>query len=217
MLGAVVVLAAFALTVAYLGVGLRLIDPKTFPTHPMPAGLYVLAASYLPLLAYFAMAVPWASGQSWRQMGMDPPNQQSLLLALVVAAALVLLEWAVAAIEARTYLGAREAGSFLAFGHGATYVAVYLTATVLLGPIAEEIGFRVLLFGTLRRMMSTTAAAVISSVIFALAHMSVATLLVLTVAGFAFAQVYARSKSLWTAVVAHAAFNIGGILFALQG
>lgn len=82
----------------------------------------------------------------------------------------------------------------------------------VLTPIGEELLFRGVSFGWLRRW-GFALAAVVSSVIFGLAHGVNAVLPAAILLGLVHAWLYERSGSLWPAVISHAVNN--GIVFVL--
>jgi membrane protease YdiL (CAAX protease family) len=84
---------------------------------------------------------------------------------------------------------------------------------VTAAPLFEEIIFRGLVFGGLRRSMGFGAAAVLSGLVFAVVHTPVAALPVFVLAlGAAWA--YEKSAMLLAPIVAHAVYN--GVMVALQ-
>ncbi len=96
----------------------------------------------------------------------------------------------------------------------ASTLHVYLggVVVVLAAPIGEELFFRGLLFGGLRRSLPFWAAAVISAAIFAVVHVYLLLMPLLFLVGFGLAYIYERSDSLITSIAAHAAFNLAGYL-----
>ncbi|MEM8531141.1 MAG: type II CAAX endopeptidase family protein [Chloroflexota bacterium] len=78
-------------------------------------------------------------------------------------------------------------------------------------PIAEEVFFRGVIYTWLRQW-GKTMALIVSSLLFAIAHLHptivVSTFLVGLIAG----MLYERSQSLWTSILVHCLFNITGIL-----
>jgi len=77
----------------------------------------------------------------------------------------------------------------------------------LLGPFAEEIVFRGVLFRTLRARMPLALAIVLSAAAFALLHPYRAAIYQVGLVGVLSAWVYHRTGSLWPSIVAHAAWN----------
>ena len=95
-------------------------------------------------------------------------------------------------------------------------VAAIAFANVVATPVAEELFFRGLIFNALWARLPLWSAACLSGTIFGLYHMNLHTLLPLSVAGVLLALLYARFRSLWCNVVAHAALNAAVVLFALS-
>ena len=86
-------------------------------------------------------------------------------------------------------------------------VACLITAGVLIAPISEEFVFRGFLYPWLRRHLGVVSAAVISSLLFAVVHFNVTSLLPLFVMGCILAGLYQRSGSLGAPILFHALFN----------
>jgi membrane protease YdiL (CAAX protease family) len=79
-----------------------------------------------------------------------------------------------------------------------------------LGPTAEELLFRVLLYGALRRRLAPWPAAFVSAVAFAAGHgVNWAATLSLLWTGLAYAWTYERSRSVLPPIVAHVLHNLG--------
>ena len=72
--------------------------------------------------------------------------------------------------------------------------------------VAEELFFRVVLFGLLRQRMRFAYAAVLSSALFALAH-EISAWLPVFVLGLGLAFLYEKRRSLWTNALAHGTLN----------
>jgi len=96
-------------------------------------------------------------------------------------------------------------------GHG---VAVAIVMMAVVPPVVEELGFRGLIYGALRRNLGTTEALVISSFAFAFAHLSVPTILTHAPLGLYLGYLRQRSNSLWPSMFAHACHNMGVIILA---
>ena len=96
----------------------------------------------------------------------------------------------------------------LAWGSGGIVVGSLL-GTVVFAPLLEEIVFRGLLYGTLRRWMGWPAAAVLSSTIFAAAHgYGAAGFGSVFASGLMWAIAYEKTRSLVPGMIAHAANNV---------
>ena len=77
----------------------------------------------------------------------------------------------------------------------------------IIGPILEEIVFRKVIFGTLYNQLPFGMAAVISSIIFAFAHMEPIHLILYTAMGFVFAFLYVQTKRIIVPIIAHVMMN----------
>ncbi len=81
--------------------------------------------------------------------------------------------------------------------------------TVVWAPVFEEIGFRGLLYTTLRSRFSITTAAIVSAGIFAMLHLySLAGALAVFWSGLVWAIAFERFRTLWPAILAHATGNL---------
>ena len=95
-------------------------------------------------------------------------------------------------------------------------VLVTLVDTVVLTPVFEELVFRGLLFGTLRRGLGPAAAALVSAVVFAVAHgYGVLGFAAVFVSGVLWAWAYERTGSLVPSITAHAVDNLSAALTVL--
>lgn len=84
--------------------------------------------------------------------------------------------------------------------------AVMIVSSVL-GPILEEIVFRKIVFGTLYKRLNFFVSALISSLIFAAAHMEFVHILLYTAMGFTFAYLYVKTKRILVPIFAHVTMN----------
>ena len=96
-------------------------------------------------------------------------------------------------------------------GHG---LALAILLTAIVPPFVEELGFRGLIYGALRRNLGFSEALVISSFAFAFAHLSVPTILTHAPLGIYLCYLRHRSNSLWPSMFAHACHNMGVIVLA---
>lgn len=86
------------------------------------------------------------------------------------------------------------------------FLGVLIAASVIV-PICEETFFRGYVLTAVARERGLSAAVVVSSVLFAVAHTNLAAFLPLLIIGAIFAVVYARTGSLIPTIVAHAMIN----------
>jgi membrane protease YdiL (CAAX protease family) len=84
---------------------------------------------------------------------------------------------------------------------------VIVVAAVVLAPLSEEIFFRGVAFTAWRREYGRRRAFIGSSVVFALIHLSLVSILPIFVLALGLAWVYERTRSLLASVTMHATFN----------
>ncbi|MDD3339131.1 MAG: HAD hydrolase-like protein [Lachnospiraceae bacterium] len=90
----------------------------------------------------------------------------------------------------------------------------------VLGPIAEELVMRGLIYRRIRDYINVTWAVILSSVIFGIYHGNMLQFIYATLIGAALALMYERNKNLWIPIIAHMAANIWSVLcsnFAFMG
>ena len=90
-----------------------------------------------------------------------------------------------------------------------------LAAGVVAAPISEELLFRGFAFAGLQARYGWKRAALLTSLVFAVAHLQPAAIVVLFGAGFLLSMLYYRTNSLWPGVIVHAAINGIGLVAAI--
>lgn len=83
---------------------------------------------------------------------------------------------------------------------------VYLLATIIVAPIMEELVFRRTIFGSLVPFTGKVGAALIASVMFAMAHND-GHLLVYTAIGLVFCYLYQKTGRIQTSIISHMLMN----------
>lgn len=84
---------------------------------------------------------------------------------------------------------------------------VMIIATVIFGPILEELIFRRVIFGSIVQNYNFWIASIISSIVFAAIHMDFTHIIVYTICGMIFAFLYYKTKRLLTSIIAHVLLN----------
>jgi len=100
------------------------------------------------------------------------------------------------------------------FGEGPFGIVVAIAVACVVAPFAEEIFFRGFMFAGMRDRWGLAAGVLVSSLIFALFHMSLSTLVPIALMGAVFALLYERAGSLWPCIALHAIVNLIGVLGA---
>jgi membrane protease YdiL (CAAX protease family) len=105
---------------------------------------------------------------------------------------------------------------FLAIHSPALRIAFVFIATIA-APVTEELIFRAGLFRFLRGRLPGWVAVLVSSLLFAGIHQSLASLAGLTMLAAVCALAYQRTGRIGTAIVAHALFNLTTVVVILLG
>lgn len=84
---------------------------------------------------------------------------------------------------------------------------IFLLLPAILGPIIEELVFRKVIFGALRKRMNLHLATVIGALIFALAHFDFVHTLIYFVMGLVFTFLYVKTKRIIVPILAHMGIN----------
>ncbi len=100
--------------------------------------------------------------------------------------------------------------------HQTAEIAVLAVLVGLVVPIGEEVFFRGLAFGALRRRMNRHLAVLLSALFFAAAHLQPVTLLPIIMLGVVLAYAYDYTGSLVPGMIAHGANNLAALYFFYQ-
>jgi membrane protease YdiL (CAAX protease family) len=105
------------------------------------------------------------------------------------------------------------------FGTSTVGIIATLLLACVVGPFAEEVVFRGVVYGDLRETNGELSALLASGVLFGLLHANAFNLVPLVIVGVTFALAFRFTRSLWTSVIAHGLFNFVSVavLLALKG
>lgn len=81
---------------------------------------------------------------------------------------------------------------------------------VILAPVAEELLFRGIIQGELRKAMPEGVAIIVQALLFAVFHMQIIQVTYVIIPGILLGLVYAWTKTLWVPIIMHVAFNFLG-------
>lgn len=87
-------------------------------------------------------------------------------------------------------------------------------SVVVFGPLVEEILFRGMIFGKLRRAFSFWPSAVISAVLFGVFHLNLVQGIYAGVFGLALAYIFEKTETLWGCYLLHALFNMSSYIIS---
>lgn len=96
----------------------------------------------------------------------------------------------------------------------AKYSPVFILTVSIIGPMLEEIVFRKILFGSMRKKIGFWFAAVISSIIFALMHLDIRNLLVYFMIGVFLCFSYQMTRRITVNMFMHATMNTTVVLLS---
>lgn len=98
------------------------------------------------------------------------------------------------------------------FGSGYLGLVLAILVTALVAPVAEEAFFRGFVYPAFRKRMGVGGGVVVSSLIFALFHMSLWLLVPVTIMGMVLAYLYEKKGSLGPAIVLHSLNNLVSVI-----
>ena len=217
------VLIAGGLFLALLGamIGIiLLLDPPGH--HPLDTPSAKLTLTAIVLLGQNIAILAGAGAASWRRhlaparlLAFRPLSWPLCLLAILAGAIMGIgLDFAVQLVQHLLGLPLRTPGAELLAPAGFTWTAfaTIFVLGALLAPFCEEVLFRGLLFGWLRRRMRAWLAALLSAIPFGIMHVEPLHVLYATVAGFLLALLFHRTGSLWASIIAHVTINAIAII-----
>jgi len=100
------------------------------------------------------------------------------------------------------------------FGSGPAEIAIAFVLVGIVAPFVEEITFRGIVFPSLKAAWGTAPALLVSGGIFGVVHLQPTIAVPLALIGIALAAVFMRTRSLWSAIAAHCAFNTVSLVLA---
>ncbi|MEX2495891.1 MAG: CPBP family intramembrane glutamic endopeptidase [Woeseia sp.] len=205
-----VILVVLVATACLLLVGWLVRDMATTPA--LVVGLLTLQS--VVVLAAVHFIVVRGRGIGWGRLGLRaaPPRWHfaAALTALVAVPMVALLnlamQWLMQWLADAPFRNPQI--EFLApAGFSWTAFAGMLFAAAIVGPIAEEVVFRGLLYSWLRRYLGAVASIPLSAAVFAAAHGIAMLVPALLVNGVLLALLFERSRSLVPPIIAHGLFN----------
>jgi membrane protease YdiL (CAAX protease family) len=177
--------------------------------------LWVLGLSYLGMGLMVLAAVKWGRSSVWRPLKLDrAPGKWLVLGPLLALAASFALDWGAVGLyqELTGDTIELEIDQFMRNGLDGPVMSAFMVLVAgILGPIVEELIFRGLALGWLQRLMPFWLAALISSVLFGLAHEQGPHIILAAVLGLVFAFLYRRAGSLWAPIAGHIVNNVAAV------
>lgn len=131
----------------------------------------------------------------------------SILLAIIVGTgATKLVNFMIRRMPEHIPEGLERANDVLRTADG-PFLLSFLFMVCVFAPILEEVIFRGILWWPIEKLLSSNVALVVTSVLFSLAHVDLIHVLAVFPLGVLFGILRKRTKSIWPAIIAHAANN----------
>ncbi len=169
--------------------------------------LAVQTAGLIGAIYFFAI---YRRGLAWAEIGLRPLPQGWLVRAAAVALiAFILASLVNLGVQSLMDEPPPNPQFNLIAPDGFSWRGLLITLAFVgaIVPFAEELFFRGLIYGWLRRRMSVSYAAAVSGLGFAVLHGIWWLIPALALLGIVLALIYERSGSIWTAVITHGLFN----------
>ena len=161
------------------------------------------------LLAIVLVALPALSKFSLRELGFRRPNASALGTSLVGAVAMVIVaNGGASLIDSLAHSRHQQDIVEIFKGlHDPTTIALFAAFAVVFAPFAEETFFRVFFFNLGLRYGGFWGGAVLSGVLFGIAHGDIYAALPLALGGIVLCAVYYRTRNAFAPMISHALFN----------
>lgn len=196
-----------ALTVAVLYAVRLMIGTPTLT--PLGLVALMLLPALAPIIAVWIVVVR-RRGVPWSDLGLRAASGRDLLLGAVLGLLSVPLAGVVNALVSSLTGGSFANPQIDVLAPTALSVPAMIGMLVLaagVAPVVEEIVFRGVLYGWLRRFLSPALGIVLSALVFGAVHGIPQLIPALAVQGAILALVYERTRSLWPSIVLHGVFN----------
>jgi uncharacterized protein len=161
------------------------------------------------LILIVLLALPALSKFSLRELGFRAPNASALGMALAGAVAMVIVANGGASLIDYLVHSQHQQDIVEIFKqlHNRTTIALFAVFAVVFAPFAEETLFRVFFFNLGLRYSGFWGGAVLSGVLFGMAHGDLYAALPLALGGIVLCAVYYRTRNAFAPMISHALFN----------
>ena len=178
-----------------------------------------LALPTAATLAWVWFVAVWREPAGWAGIGIRPIRPHWLRWSLFAGLASLMVATVVAVLTRPWVGGLRELPSVLAPGPdpGGTFFLAAVLAGAVLAPLAEEMVFRGVLYGWLRRRWPVAPAVLAVAAAHALLHGDETRFLPLFAVFCIFTLLYEKAGSLWAPVLAHGVHNLATLLISYAG
>jgi uncharacterized protein len=171
------------------------------------------------LVAIVLLVLPAISKLSLRELGFRMPGLAQIGIALIGALAMVVVSNGGATLIDLLAHSQHQQDIVEIFKtlHDRTTIAIFAVFATFFAPFAEETLFRVFFFNLGLRYWGFWGGAILSGVLFGMAHGDLYALIPLTLGGMVLCAVYYFTRNAWTSMISHALFNALSIVALLFG
>lgn len=171
------------------------------------------------LVAAIVIALPRLSKFSLRELGFRSPTWSTIGAALLGTVAMVVVANGLASLIDQVLHVKHQQDVVELFKslHDPVAIWVFAFFAIVFAPIAEETFFRLYFFNLGMRYGGFWVGAILSGVLFGMAHGDVYAALPLALGGVILCYVYYRTRNAWASMITHCLFNalsIAALLFA---
>jgi len=191
-----------------LALALDFVTPGTILPHRSLAVIGVTSGTLTVFTCYFIIR---RHGARWAALGCRSTSRTELVRAALVTPAVMVVMGLVGAAVNYAVEGEPFSAQVRFFERAAEDVSGAVAAVAVIGllvPVAEELLFRGVLFGALRRRTSPTVTVIVTAVVFGVYHVEPGPAAACTVMGLVLGWLRHRTGSIWPAVVMHATNNL---------
>ncbi len=184
-------------------------------------GIELQSVAEIAVVLFLIAVLPVISKTSLRDLGFRAPDMTDAgKIVAAIVAMFVLVTALGSLLSTALHFKTQElAVQVFLHMHGLDKVLFALFAVVV-GPVTEEFVFRIFLFNAMRKWWGFWPGAIVSSILFGLAHgqqpftpaMVVSLSLPLAIGGMILCWVYVRTGSAWSNMITHASFNALSLL-----
>lgn len=195
-------------TLAHIGNRAALLHPPVNVIIAVQVGMD--AAVILAVM----LVLPWAAKSTLGGLGFHAPSARTIGLAIASAVAMIvvvnglgtLIDTALKThheqLPVEIFRGIRDPQVRVQFAFYA----------VMLGPVAEEMAFRIFLFNAFMRSGDFWIPAIASSVLFGAVHTDLYAFFPLVLGGLILCAVYYKTGNAWAPMITHGLFNLGSLI-----
>lgn len=224
---AVLVLVGWLLATVFIGVFLVAGLHAIFPAIPSDAFGLPVTEGFL-ILATVLFVRSRHPGAVRRLFGPQTPNAEMILVGLgagvvaLVVFAFGLGNLAEFIVNATRSQMPEVQETFRELAAEPTAVPLLIIGSVVIGPFAEELFYRGMLFPALRKRLPLWPSLGISGVLFGLSHLQTTldgyflVLMIIIPLGMFLAWIYERRRTLVVPIAAHAVFNLVQVIFLIR-